>query len=66
MSIPSQMVKEEVKILNKLSDEEIAKEYAKMSLSPYPMMIRVDALNIIMAERRFKVELVVQHKIVRL
>lgn len=62
----SEMVEEEVNQLRNLSDDEIAQHYANNVTSNFPMMVRSEALALIMKERKFTVKLSIQYEIVKL
>lgn len=64
--MPSEMVKLEINVMRKLSDDEIAQVYVKQSLATFPSMVVKKALGIIMKERRFTVNIISQYEIIRL
>ena len=48
------MVKEEVEVLRKKTDEELMKIFANQLFGSFPYMVRINALEVVMKEREIE------------
>ncbi len=57
------LVEEEVERLSLKTDDELAKIYLEQHMSLFPMMVVVNALGVVMEQRKIKVKFHIGYKI---